>query len=115
MKNYSELISFRVDWFDLLAVQRTLKSLLQHHNLKASYITYQNRKLPRGDRLDEFSFGLAKAAEWTRLELRTHSSETLSITSSPVAVEATEQVRSSRGSESRANRTPGRSNVQRLK
>ena len=33
---YSGLISFRVDWFDLLAVQGTLKSLLQHHTLKAS-------------------------------------------------------------------------------
>ena len=32
---YSGLISFRIDWFDLLAVQGTLKSLLQHHNLKA--------------------------------------------------------------------------------
>ena len=31
---YSGLISFRIDWFDLLAVQRTLKSLLQHHSLK---------------------------------------------------------------------------------
>ena len=30
------LISFRMDWLDLLAVQRTLKSLLQHHNSKAS-------------------------------------------------------------------------------
>ena len=35
---YSGLISFRIDWFDLLAVQRTLKSLLQHHNLKASVV-----------------------------------------------------------------------------
>ena len=33
---YSGLISFRIDWLDLLAVQRTLKSLLQHHSLKAS-------------------------------------------------------------------------------
>ena len=33
---YSGLISFRTDWFDLLAVQGTLKSLLQDHNLKAS-------------------------------------------------------------------------------
>ena len=33
---YSALISFRIDWFDLLAIQGTLKSLLQHHNLKAS-------------------------------------------------------------------------------
>ena len=32
---YSGLISFRIDWFDLLTVQGTLKSLLQHHNLKA--------------------------------------------------------------------------------
>ena len=29
---YSELISFRMDWFDLLAVQRTLKSFLQHYS-----------------------------------------------------------------------------------
>ena len=33
---YSGFISFRIDWFDLLAVQRTLKSLLRHHNSKAS-------------------------------------------------------------------------------
>ena len=32
------LISFRMDWFDLLAVQGTLKSLLQHHSLKASVL-----------------------------------------------------------------------------
>ena len=35
---YSGLMSFRIDWFDLLAVQGTLKSLLQHHNLKASIL-----------------------------------------------------------------------------
>ena len=35
---YSGLISFRMDWLDLLAVQRTLKSLLQHHSSKASII-----------------------------------------------------------------------------
>ena len=35
---YSGLISFRIDWFDLLAVQGTLKSLLQHHNSKASIL-----------------------------------------------------------------------------
>ena len=32
------LISFRIDWFDVLAVQGTLKSLLQLHNLKASVL-----------------------------------------------------------------------------
>ena len=35
---YSGLISFRMDWLDLLAVQDTLKSLLQHHSSKASII-----------------------------------------------------------------------------
>ena len=35
---YSGLISFRISWFDLLAVQGTLKSLLQHHSLKASIL-----------------------------------------------------------------------------
>ena len=35
------LISFRIDWFDLLAVQGTLKSLLQHHNLKVSILSDQ--------------------------------------------------------------------------
>ena len=39
-KEYSGLISFRMDWLDLLAVQGTLKSLLQHHSSKAS--------IPRG-------------------------------------------------------------------
>ena len=34
-KEYSGLISFRINWFDLLAVQGTLKGILQHHNLKA--------------------------------------------------------------------------------
>ena len=35
---YSGWISFRIDWFDLLAVQQTLKSLLQHHSPKASVL-----------------------------------------------------------------------------
>ena len=37
---YSALISFRIDWFDLLAVQGTLKSLLQHHSSKASVLQW---------------------------------------------------------------------------
>ena len=37
---YSGLISFRMDWLDLLEVQRTLKSLLQHHSSKASILHY---------------------------------------------------------------------------
>ena len=35
---YSQLISFKIDWMDLLAVQGTLKSLLQHHSSKASIL-----------------------------------------------------------------------------
>ena len=35
---YSGFISFRIDWLDLLVVQGTLKSLLQHHSLKASIL-----------------------------------------------------------------------------
>ena len=35
-KEYSRLISFRLDWFDLLAIQGNLKSLLQHHSSKVS-------------------------------------------------------------------------------
>jgi len=38
---YSGLISFRIDWLDLLAVQETLKSLLQHHSSKALIIILQ--------------------------------------------------------------------------
>ena len=37
---YSELLSFRIDWFDLLAVKGTHKSLLQHRNSKASILWY---------------------------------------------------------------------------
>ena len=34
------MISFKIDWFDVLAVQGTLKNLLQHHNLKASVLQH---------------------------------------------------------------------------
>ena len=39
---YSGLISFRMDWLDLLAVQGTLKSLLQHHSSKASILRHSD-------------------------------------------------------------------------
>jgi len=39
---YSGLISFRIDWLDLLAVQGTLKSLLQHHSSKASILRHSS-------------------------------------------------------------------------
>ena len=40
---YSGLISFRIDWFDLFAVQETLKSLFQYHDSKASVLRHQLR------------------------------------------------------------------------
>ena len=45
---YLGLISFRIDWFDLLAVQGTLKSLLQHHSSKASIL--QRKHMGRDNR-----------------------------------------------------------------
>ena len=39
-KEYSECVSFRIDWFNLLAVQGTLKSLFQHHSSKASVLQH---------------------------------------------------------------------------
>ena len=39
-KDYSELISFKIDWFDLLAVQGTLRSLLQYHSLEESILQH---------------------------------------------------------------------------
>ena len=45
---YSGLISFKIDWFDLLAVQGILKSLLQHHSLKASIICCKVKKNVQG-------------------------------------------------------------------
>ena len=39
---YSGLISFRIDWFDLLAVKGTLKSLLQHHSSKVSVLRHSS-------------------------------------------------------------------------
>ena len=42
---YSGLISFKIDWFDLFAVQGTLKNLLQHHSLKASVLWTQPSQL----------------------------------------------------------------------
>ena len=42
---YSGLISFRIDWFDLLAVQGPLKNLLQHHSSKASVLQCSTESL----------------------------------------------------------------------
>ena len=45
---YSGVISFRMDWLDLLAVQRTLKSLLQHHSSKASMVQLSHPYMTTG-------------------------------------------------------------------
>ena len=59
---HSGLISFRIDWFDLLAVQGILKSLLQHHSSKASFLQcsafFMSPTLtPRHDYWKNHSFG----------------------------------------------------------
>ena len=54
---YSGLISFKMDWLDLLVVQGTLKSLLQHHSSKASIL-----------RLSAF-LGCGNTSIWMRLEV----------------------------------------------
>ena len=59
---YSRLISFRINWFDLLAVQGSLKSLLQHHSLKASilrcsaFLMVQFSRLYLHDYWENYSF-----------------------------------------------------------
>ena len=58
---YSRLIPFRIDWFDLLAVQGTLKSLLQHHSLKASVLHI------RWPKNWSFSFSISPSSEYSGL------------------------------------------------
>ena len=54
---YSGLISFRMDWFDLFAVQETLKSLLQHHSLKASVLWCSAFSIVQGKGTTEQLYG----------------------------------------------------------
>ena len=68
---YSGLISFRRDWFDLFAVQGTLKSLLQHHSLKTSNsrvlpLNFQ-ATLPASSECYEAHWtpGLSRAPQWS--------------------------------------------------
>ena len=48
-KEYSELLSFEIDWFDLLVVQWTFKSLLQHHSLKVSIFLHSASFIGEGN------------------------------------------------------------------
>ena len=60
---YSGLISFRMDWLDLLAVQRTLKSLLQHHSSKASVLQHSAFFMVQ---LSHPYMTIGKTIAWTR-------------------------------------------------
>ena len=91
---YLRLISFRIDWFDLLAAQGTLKSLLQHHSSKASILRYSATFMVQltsigegnGNPLQYSCLGNAKdrgawwaavyraTQSWTRLKRRSSSS-----------------------------------------
>ena len=61
---YSRLISFRIDWLDLLAVQGTLKSLLQHHSSKASILQHFHHH--RRYQVGKISNSLTRQNEWSR-------------------------------------------------
>ena len=60
---YSGLISFRMDWLDLLPVQGTLKSLLQHHSSKASIL--QHLAFFTGPQLSSLTLSFPEATGWT--------------------------------------------------
>ena len=59
---YSGLISFRIDWLDLLAVQGTPKSLLQHHSLKASILQWHGEWVIRVGEQEMIVYNSALAA-----------------------------------------------------
>ena len=74
---HSGLISFRIDWFDLLAVQGTLKHLLQHHSLKASILQCSAFSMVQLSYLYMTIQGVAKSrtrlSDWTELNCIDHS------------------------------------------
>ena len=70
---YSGLISFRIDWFDLLVVQGTLKSLLQHHSSKASVLQ------PSAFFMGQLSHAYMTTGKTIPLTLRTFVSEVTSV------------------------------------
>ena len=57
---YSGLISFRIDWLGLLAVEVTLKSLLQHHSSKASILRFSAEAEDIKNRWQEYTEELSK-------------------------------------------------------
>ena len=70
---YSGLISFRIDWFDLLVVQGTLKSLLQHHSWKASILWHTTFFM------DQLSHPYMTTSIHTRLDVWTFVSKVMSL------------------------------------
>ena len=68
---YSGLISFRIDWFHLLTVQETLKSLLQHHDLRASTLQHTSIHYPTQVPVPDAQLGQAnpKLSIWSRERL----------------------------------------------
>ena len=63
---YSEWISYRIDWFDFLAVQETLKSLLQHHSLKASILWHPTFFIVQRDQIANIRWIIEKAGEFQK-------------------------------------------------
>ena len=71
--NHSELISFRVNWFDLLAVQQTFNSLLQHHSSKASILWHS------GSFMVQLSHPYMTMGKTTDLNIQTFVSKVMSL------------------------------------
>ena len=71
--NHSEFISFRVNWFDLLAVQGTFNSLLQHHSSKASIIWHS------GSFMVQLSHPYMTMGKTTALNIQTFVSKVMSL------------------------------------
>ena len=63
-KEHPRLISFRMDWLDLLSVQGTLKSLLQHHNSKSSIFQLNDQEQVSGFSSIQFSHSIMSNSLW---------------------------------------------------
>ena len=63
---YSGLISFRIDWFDLTVIQGTLESLLQHHSVKAWLMSLSDICLITSSQQPDYHEGLLSSSCWQR-------------------------------------------------
>ena len=72
---HPELISFRMDWLDPLAVQGTLKSLLQHHTSKASILKTARCQIEKKNKTQKHQFFSAQLSSQTNSHIHTRPLE----------------------------------------